>query len=397
MLNPSPASPTAWKDSVQLGLKIYLPLRFGLSIFVALLIGLVPGLALPPRTELMARWGIPVPTGYLADLFLNPWLRFDALWYLKIALNGYGLSEPNVHHLPLYPVLIRLAHEIIGGHITLSALLVSNLAFILALSYVYRLVRLDETGSIARRTVIYLAIFPTAFFYLAGYTESLFLLGSVSSFYYARQRAWFKAGLLGSISALTRPQGVLILVPLLWEFFRGPQADDARPDRWPRAWPLLLIPSGVALYALYLQLTFGLSTILTADTAYWQMQTGQNFPGYALWLNVSAIGQGIHPLNNSIDLAFALFGLAMTGWAILTLRPSYALFMLLNMLVVISRPIIDYPLLSMPRFVLPLFPMYILLGRAGEASPLINRLVVYSWLALLMFFSAQFALGGWVA
>jgi hypothetical protein len=153
----------------------------------------------------------------------------------------------------------------------------------------------------------------------------------------------------------------------------------------------------VALYALYLQLTFGLSTILTADTAYWQMQTGQNFPGYALWLNVSAIGQGIHPLNNSIDLAFALFGLAMTGWAILTLRPSYALFMLLNMLVVISRPIIDYPLLSMPRFVLPLFPMYILLGRAGEASPLINRLVVYSWLALLMFFSAQFALGGWVA
>jgi Gpi18-like mannosyltransferase len=197
MLNPSPASPTAWKDSVQLGLKIYLPLRFGLSIFVALLIGLVPGLALPPRTELMARWGIPVPTGYLADLFLNPWLRSDALWYLKIALNGYGLSEPNVHHLPLYPVLIRLAHEIIGGHITLSALLVSNLAFILALSYVYRLVRLDETGSIARRTVIYLAIFPTAFFYLAGYTESLFLLGSVSSFYYARQRAWFKAGLLG--------------------------------------------------------------------------------------------------------------------------------------------------------------------------------------------------------
>jgi hypothetical protein len=71
--------------------------------------------------------------------------------------------------------------------------------------------------------------------------------------------------------------------------------------------------------------------------------------------------------------------------------------MLLNMLVVISKPQAEYPLLSMPRFVLPLFPMYILLGRLGQTSPLVNRLIIYTWLALLLFFSAQFALGGWVA
>jgi hypothetical protein len=190
---------------------------------------------------------------------------------------------------------------------------------------------------------------------------------------------------------------VLILAPLLWEFYQSPPKDNTQPGRWLRAWPLLLIPLAVALYALYLQLNFGLSTILQADTAYWQMQPGSSFPGQALWLNISAISQGHYPLNNSIDLAFVLFGLALTLWAIPTLRPSYTLFMVLNMLVIISRPIADYPLLSMPRFVLPLFPMYILLARAGEASPPLNRLIVYAWLALLLFFSAQFALGGWVA
>lgn len=213
MNNHTYATPATWKDSLRVGLTMYLLLRLGIWALVAPIIWLVPALALPPRAELMARWGISLPTGRLAELLLTPWLRFDALWFLKTALNGYELSEPNIHHLPLYPLLTRLLHEIIGGHIAISALIVSNVALILALGYVYRLVRLDDEKSIAWRSTAYLAILPTAFFHLVGYAESLFLLGSVGAFYYARQRAWFRAGLLGAISALARPQGVLILLP----------------------------------------------------------------------------------------------------------------------------------------------------------------------------------------
>ncbi len=386
-----------WQQAIRIGLTVYLPLRLGLSACVAFLIWQAPWLALASNIELMTHWGIPIPTGSLARLLLIPWLRFDALWYIKVALQGYGLSEPNVHHMPFYPILIRLLHELIGGHIAISALIISNLAFIGALSYVYRLVCLDKTETIARRTVIYLAIFPTTFFYLAGYTESLFLLGSVGAFYYARQESWGKAGLLGSISALTRPQGLLILIPLLWEFSSYPVENKTKLRHWLRAWPLLLIPLGVILYALYLHLTFGLFTILQADTAYWRMQPGQSIPGQALWLSIIALTQGVHPLNNGIDLAFALFGLGMTYWAVRTLRPGYALFILLNLLVVTSRPIAEYPLLSVPRFILPLFPIYILLADLGETSPLIHRIIIYTCLALLMFFTAQFGLGGWVA
>lgn len=401
MDNRTSATSTTWKDSVQtkcplgIALTIYLPLRLGISTLVAILVCLAPTLALPPRTELMARWGIPLPTGCLADLSLTPWLRFDALWFIKTALNGYELNEPNIHHLPLYPVLIRLLHAVIGGHVAISAMIVSNLAFILALSYVYRLVQLDDREAIARRATIYLAIFPTAFFYLIGYAESLFLLGSVGAFYYARRRVWWGAGLLGTISALTRPQGVLILLPLAVEFLQQEGISPRR--RWLKAGPLLLIPLGVALYALYLHVTFGLKTAFEAYAAYWHVWAGLGIPGQSLWLSVSTIVRGIHLFSNSIDLAFAIFGLAMTVWAIRALRPSYWIFIALNVLVVISKPIEGYPLLSMPRFILPLFPMYVLLGRASDTSPAINRLVVYPSMALLMFFSVQFALGGWVA
>jgi hypothetical protein len=385
-----------WQDLAPVGLKIYLPLRLGLSAFVAIVIGLVPGLALPPRTELMTRWGIPVPTGQLADLFLTPWLRYDALWYMKTALNGYELGEPNIQHMPLYPGLMRLLHEIIGGHIALSALIVSNVAFILALGYFYRLVRLDGDDATAWRATAYMAIFPTAFFFLVGYTESLFLLGAVGAFYYARRDDWLKAGLMGTICALARLQGVIILLPLALEFWLQ-HRDTTWRQEWPKTLPLLLIPSSVALYALYLQMAFGLQAALDAYQSYWRILPGVGIPGQGIWLAIGTVAQGVHPINNGVDLAFTLFGLAMTIWAIRTLQPPYWLFMGLNVLAVISKPISEYPLLSMPRFVLILFPIYILLARASQTSARINRLIVYSSLALLLFFSAQFALGGWVA
>ena len=415
-------SVVTWPEALKVALLVYLPVRLGLSLFVAILFWVAPALAVPLPVELMSRWGIPVPEGPLAGLLLNPWLRYDTLWYLKTAVGGYELTEPNIQHLPLYPLLIRFLHELVGGHLALSALFISNLAFFLSLAYFYRLVRLDYNEAFSRRSAIYLAIFPTAFFYLVGYTESLFLLGSVAAFYYARRRSWLRSGVWGAFGALARPQGALILLPLVVEFLQhevfvkttGVGADGRPPlpsptaggggqaerdvlathvwRRWLKAWPLLFIPLSVGLYALYLHFSFGLGVALESYTSYWQMSHSW-LPGLALWLNLRAL----HLLNNGLDLAFALFGLAMTIWAMRTLRPAYWLFMALNLLIVISRPIAQYPLLSLPRFVLPLFPMYILLGQVGQNSPRTHRVIAYASLVLLLFFTAQFALGGWVA
>jgi hypothetical protein len=389
---PSPS----WPQALRVALIIYLPLRLGISLLVALLVWLVPNLAVPPRAELMAKWDIPVPGDGLSWLLLTPWLRFDALWFLKTALHGYELAETNIQHLPLFPALVRLVYEIMGGHIGWSAIIVTNGAFILGLAYFYRLVRLDYSEWLAWRAVIYQAIFPTVFYFMIGYSESLFWLGAVGAFYYARQRNWLGAGLLGVVSALSRPQGFLIWLPLMLEFWQ--QQEPRQRGGWLKAWPLLLIPLSVSLYALYLHLTFGLQTAVAAYNAYWPVvQPGWRIPGQGLWLNLNLIFQGRHLINNLMDLVFALFGLALSLWAMRRLRPSYASFMVLNMLVAISKPLLEYPLLGTPRFVLPLFPGYILLAQVGEKSPLAHRLIIYASLGLLIFFTAQFALGGWVA
>jgi hypothetical protein len=387
-------SPT-WKTSFTLALLIYLSLRLTLSLFVALLLWLTPGLTQSLQTEVMTRWGIPIPTDLPSALLLNPWLRFDAIWYLKTALNGYTLSEPNIQHLPLYPLLIRLWHTVMGGHIGLSALIIANLAFILALAYMHQLARLDHKETVARRTVLYVALFPTAFFYLIGYTEALFLLGAVGAFYYARCSRWLAAGIWGTICALARPQGILILLPLLLLYWQQEKTWSLR--YWLKAWPLLLLPLGVALYGFYLHLVFGLTTTLTAYNAYWFIQPGWGIPGRGVWLNLGLIWQGHNLTNNLNDLLFALFGITMTIWAVRALSPAYALFMVLNVMLAISKPVQGYPLLSTPRFILPLFPMYILLAQASVTSPWLHRLIIYTWLALWLFFGLQFALGGWVA
>ena len=62
----------------------------------------------------------------------------------------------------------------------MAALLVSNLAFLGALLALFALTA-DAFGErIARRAIVVTALFPTAFFFLAPYTESLFLFLSMS-------------------------------------------------------------------------------------------------------------------------------------------------------------------------------------------------------------------------
>jgi len=140
--------------------------------------------------------------------------------------------------------------------------------------------------------------FPTAFFFLVGYTESLLLLGAVGAFYYARQGNWLKAGLMGTICALARLKdssscsfGAGILAA----------ASDTWRQQWPKTLPLLLIPLSVAVYALYWQMTFGLQAdwtliILLAHTA------RRRHTGTSHLAKHKRCGTGVHPINNGVDL-----------------------------------------------------------------------------------------------
>jgi len=135
---------------------------------------------------------IPINEG-LAGYLLGGWQRFDTLRCPKMAPRGYSPQDGSTVYFLLYPLLIRAGGKTLLDNYRLAALIISNLAYIGLLFYLYRLTTFLLEEKTAPRTVVYLAIFPAAFF-LAGYTESLFLLSTLTAFWYAHWLAAHTSG-----------------------------------------------------------------------------------------------------------------------------------------------------------------------------------------------------------
>jgi hypothetical protein len=150
------------------------------------------------------------------NLLLNVWGRWDAVHYLTIATQGYQGTD--MAFFPLFPLLIRILGSLVGNHL-IAGLLISNASFFFGLLYLYKLLEHEYDRSVARRAIFYVSIFPSAFFFSAVYTESLFFMLTVASFYYMRSHRWWIAGAIGFFAALTRVEGVLLAVPFAIEWY----------------------------------------------------------------------------------------------------------------------------------------------------------------------------------
>ncbi|MBU0598602.1 hypothetical protein KKF61_06485, partial [Patescibacteria group bacterium] len=150
--------------------------------------------------------------------WLNPWIGFDSGHYIAMARDWYQTAE-QAAFFPLYPFLIKIIGIVINNYFV-AGLLVSNIAFIVALFILYKLLRLKYEAGFTKRTIFYLLIFPTAFFFGSLYSESLFLLWIVSSFYLIKKKAYWGAAMTVSLAILTRSIGIFIIPALLLEIFR---------------------------------------------------------------------------------------------------------------------------------------------------------------------------------
>jgi hypothetical protein len=144
-----------------------------------------------------------------------PWTHWDGAWFLRVALRGYR-HDASPAFFPLYPLLIRGLAPLTGGNYVLAGMAVSLVAYAAAMILLYRLVAGDVGRRVALWSVVFLSLFPTAFFFQAVYSESLFLALTLAALLAARRGRWWLAGLLGGLATLTRSAGVLLLVPLAW-------------------------------------------------------------------------------------------------------------------------------------------------------------------------------------
>ena len=378
----------AWQRSgLREVLPIFLTVRVGLSLWM-FLVRQIFSQAIPPDPVARPYLGVAVET----NPWLEPWQRWDTLHYQAIAERGYGAFDSALFVPPLYPGLIRLTSRLIYSDSLLSALIVSNVAALAGMAAFYSLARAEAADpSRARRAVLYLSIFPTGFFWFAGYTESLLLLFSSVALLAARRSRWLVSGLAAGLAALSRLTGALLIVPV--------GASALLAVRKDRSWRPIVAAGGALLgalaFPLYVWLGMGLSPLAPIEVQAARAQGGFAFPGVNLTIAIQRLAGGEANFADVFDLALLLLfiGLAVPVWRQLS-RPL-ALFYLGYLLLHLSRVAEIAPLLGMARYVLVLFPAYLVLAGWGR-RPWIHRLIVYLSAAGLLLLSGQFAIWGWV-
>jgi hypothetical protein len=324
------------------------------------------------------------------NVWLNVWGRWDAQHYLAIASNGYSGKE--MAFFPLYPWLIHVLGGAIGDHLT-AGLIISSLCFFIALGYLYALVRLEfGDDTTAYHAIFYTAVFPTAIFFSAVYTESLFLALKVASVYYARHGNYITAGIFGALASMTRVEGVLTAIPLAYEAWSGWR--ERRGTTLTRGViGVALVPAGLLAYMAYLGALVGDPLFFTKVQDNWGRHLA---PPWSIINTVHAIAAGplasTASVNHMIELAFTLAFLGLMIVAFRMLRPSYSWYFAASLLV----PMSTASLMSMPRFVLVIFPAFMMLALWGR-NPLVNSAIVALSLPLLGLFTVLFADWYWLA
>lgn len=359
----------------------------------------------------------PSPVSY-HDL-LAAWNQGDEANYIAIATDGYTKAQQALF-FPLYPALMRSLYPLFHHSMLAAGFFLSNLAFFGALIVLYRLVETEFDHDTARRSVLYLAIFPTALFFFVVYSDSLFLLLILLSFYMLRRGSWWLGGLFGALAALTRFEGVFLFVIFLFEFARqrGPQIRQEWSGKQglERVRPLtgvlasLLILLALVIYASALNTLFG--DPLAFIHAQAQQSAGFSFPLLGPLVALKDIVRQPHTsfvvahsiLDFSALLLFAgLLALCFFGPERLARKQwTFALFGLLLLLYALSFPGSasahgsPYDALpSMQRLVLVIFPGFILLARLGRRIWFHQGYLLLA-LPMLAFFVLQFITGHWI-
>jgi hypothetical protein len=273
----------------------------------------------------------------------------------------------------------------------LSGILVSNLAFIVALILLFQITEYELDYLSARRSVIYLAIFPTSFFLVAAYTESLFLALAIGVIGASRKGRFWIAGLVALLAALTRLNGWILAVPLAYEYWRQKKIGDShlRVESTAIVLPIL----GFVAFVLW-RWTAGMLSLSEVYKRFWLQQVG--IPGTDLIIALQRIISGEAAFTLYFDLFCILFLFISTLLAFRRLAPTFGIYSVTLLLFILLPTSTAKPLFSASRYALAFFPTFMVLGQAGT-NPWLNRIIVYVSAGLLLYFSGQFFMWGWVA
>jgi hypothetical protein len=358
----------------------------------------------PNRHPNADRWD----TARLHDLgyFTDIWARWDSDFFLRIAQHGYNKSSAAFH--PLYPALVAGLGRVFFGHYIVAGLVVSLGCALGSFVLLHQLAeeRLGPEG--AGRSVLYLAVFPMALFLQAVYSESLFLLLVLGAFALAERNRFAAAGAVAGLALLTRAAGLALLPALVLLAWRNRERLRAL------AGVALAVPVA-AIYPLVLWQQVGDPWAFTDAQDRWNRHFSAVGPFGGIWdglvagwrgLEQFVVGHGTHvsgtnPMHSAAEnvqaLAFLLLFIALTLVAWRRFGAAYGLFAAVSLAIPLSYPSSRWPLLSLPRFGLVIFPFFLALAALTAERPRAHTAVVACSALFLGVAVVQWALWQWVA
>jgi mannosyltransferase PIG-V len=365
----------------------------------------------PDRNPRASIWDGPV----FHDLgsFTDVWARWDSGWFLRIAEHGYHTGAETAFY-PLYPGLLAAAGRVLGGHYVVAGVVLSLAACLGSFLLLYRIAeeRLGADG--ARRAVLYLAFFPMALFLQAVYSESLFLLLSIAVFVLAERGRFVEASLLAGLALLTRSAGLALLPSLALLAWRAPRRGRALAS-------LAAVPALFAVFPLLLWQQTGDPWGFVRSQHLWHRHLSPAGPLGGLWSGLDAGWAGIRQFASGSNthlywtavsaqrsdpmrtaainleyLAFLALFIALTVQAWRRFGAPYGLFAAVSLAIPLSVPASDWPLLSIPRFGLTVFPFFLALAALGS-RPRVHVAILSVSATFLGVAIVQWSLWQWVS
>ncbi len=335
---------------------------------------------------------------YLSNPFIWAWSNFDGEHYLSLVQNGY---QPLTYFFfPLYPIVIKIFSLITGTSLAgynLAGILVSYLSLAFAVFGLYKLLKIDFKENLVKISIILLLFFPTSFYLGSVYTESLFLALTVWFFYFARKKNYLIAGILAGFSTATRVIGIILPASLLIEML----INKDNVFKLKNILSLAVSVSGIILYMYYLKQTTGnyLEFFSSVGVFGEQRESSIVFLPQVFYRYVFKILPNLHtsyfPILFSTFLEFlvAIVFLVFSVISFFKLRLSYSVYLVLGYLI----PTFSGSFSSLPRYVLVLFPIYILLAQYLTKRKYFVFAFSFISFILLVVSLALFVRGYWIS
>ncbi len=398
-------------------LRLWLAFRvalFILPVFAGFLIPFSEHNPLPLRYE---------PANIWFERLVRSWTRWDSGFYTHIANEGYAASydsgDAHIAFFPLYPHLIRALSVIFTfNHVNrdvfnIAGIFISSVATLFLFVGLYRLARLDYEPEISRRTVLYLMVFPMSFFLLAVYTEALFMALAVWAFWAARTKHWWLAGLLAALGVLTKNQGVLLVAALGFEYLWQIRFNPRKLNWQILSFVLPVLAQAGWMYVNILTYGDGFHYVQSAQRIFARFFAWPTFtmkeatkkffeersPGATLPINYNP-GYDLDSMLWDYPITLFFFGLGLVAlYFVLRKRfqVSYLIFLILCCVQPLFSPNKISLLASMPRYLMIIFPAYILLALIARRWLWLHYLYLSLGFPLLGLFLARYVLNYWVA